>query len=61
MTLSSHTSVGLSGETVIGFYTIVAGEVRRPDAPARVVKGMPQYPIPLLVLARLAGHSEGLH
>ena len=55
---SSQTYVGLSGIMVIGFYTIVAGEVRHPDAPARVVKGMPRYPIPLLVLARLAVHSE---
>ncbi|MFH0725422.1 MAG: GNAT family N-acetyltransferase [Pseudomonadota bacterium] len=55
---SSQTYVGLSGETVIGFYTIVAGEARHADAPVRVVKGMPRHPIPLLVLARLAVHSE---
>lgn len=55
---SSQTYVGLSGKTVVGFYTIVAGEVRHADAPARVVKGMPRHPIPLLVLARLAVHSE---
>ncbi|MGD0231289.1 MAG: GNAT family N-acetyltransferase [Syntrophorhabdales bacterium] len=55
---SSQTYVGLSDKTVIGFYTIVAGEVRHADAPVRVVKGMPRYPIPLLVLARLAVHSE---
>jgi len=55
---SSQTYVGLSDETVIGFYTIVAGEVRHVDAPVRVVKGMPRYPIPLLVLARLAVHSN---
>ncbi len=55
---SSQTYVGLSGKTVIGFYTIVAGEVRHADAPGRVVKGMPRHPIPLLVLARLAVHSE---
>ena len=55
---SSQTYVGLSGKTVIGFYTIVAGEVQHADAPVRVVKGMPRYPIPLLVLARLAVHNE---
>ena len=55
---SSQTYVGLSGKTVIGFHTIVAGEVRHADAPSRVVKGMPRYPTPLLVLARLAVHSE---
>jgi GNAT superfamily N-acetyltransferase len=55
---SSQTYVGLSDKTVIGFYTIVAGEVRHADAPERVVKGMPRHPIPLLILARLAVHSE---
>ncbi len=55
---SSQTYVGLSGKTVIGFYTIVAGEARHAGAPERVAKGMPRYPIPLLVLARLAVHNE---
>lgn len=55
---SSQTYVALSDGEVVGFYTIVAGEVRHADAPERVVKGMPRHPIPLLVLARLAVHSK---
>lgn len=55
---SSQTYVGVSGKTVVGYYTIVAGEVRHADAPERVVKGMPRHPIPLLILARLAVHSD---
>ena len=55
---SSQTYVGLSDQTIIGYYTIVAGEVRHTDAPERVVKGMPRHPIPLLILARLAVHRE---
>ncbi|MDR3556532.1 MAG: GNAT family N-acetyltransferase [Syntrophobacteraceae bacterium] len=55
---SSQTYVGVSDATVVGYYTIVAGEVRHADAPERVVKGMPRHPIPLLILARLAVHSE---
>ena len=55
---SSQTYVGVRGKTVIGYYTIVAGEVHHADAPERVVKGMPSHPTPLLVLARLAVHSE---
>ena len=55
---SSRTYVGLSDKTVIGFYTLVAGEVRHADAPERVAMGMPRYPIPLLVLARLAVQSQ---
>jgi GNAT superfamily N-acetyltransferase len=55
---SSQTYVGVSAEEIVGFYTIVAGEVGHADAPERVVKGMPRHPIPLLVLARLAVHSN---
>lgn len=55
---SSQTYVGVSDKTVVGFYTIVAGEVRHADAPERIVKGMPRHPMPLLILARLAVHSE---
>ena len=55
---SSQTYVAVSGGEVVGFYTIVAGEVRHADAPERVVKGMPRHPIPLLVLARLAVHTN---
>jgi GNAT superfamily N-acetyltransferase len=56
---SSQTYVALSDNNeVIGFYTIVAGEVQHGKAPERVVKGMPRHPIPLLVLARLAVHTK---
>jgi len=55
---SSQTYVAVSDGEVVGFYTVVAGEVRHADAPEPVVKGMPRHPIPLLVLARLAVHSK---
>jgi GNAT superfamily N-acetyltransferase len=55
---SSQTYVAVSGSEIVGFYTIVAGEVHHADAPERVVKGMPRHPIPLLVLARLAVHIK---
>jgi GNAT superfamily N-acetyltransferase len=55
---SSQTYVAVSGAEVVGFYTNVAGEVRHADAAERVVRGMPRYPIPLLVLARLAVHTK---
>jgi GNAT superfamily N-acetyltransferase len=55
---SSQTYVALSDGDVVGFYTMVAGEVRHADAPERVVKGMPRHPIPVLVLARLAVHIK---
>lgn len=51
---SAQTFVALSDETVIGYYSLVVGEVRHAEAPDRVGKGMPRFPIPLMVLARLA-------
>ena len=53
---SSQTYVAVGGDEVVGFYTIVAGEVQHAQAPERVVKGMSRHPIALLVLARLAVH-----
>jgi GNAT superfamily N-acetyltransferase len=55
---SSQTYVAVAGDEIVGFYTIVAGEVRHAKAPERVIKGMPRHPIPLLVLARLAVHTK---
>jgi GNAT superfamily N-acetyltransferase len=55
---SSQTYVAVRDNEVIGFYTIVAGEVQHADAPERVAKGMPRHPIPLLILARLAVRTE---
>jgi hypothetical protein len=46
---SSQTYVAVSGDEVVGFYTIVAGEVQHAQAPERIVKGMSRHPIPLLV------------
>lgn len=55
---ASRTYVALDGDAVVGFYTLVVGEVRHDGAPERVAKGMPRHPIPLLVLARLAVHRD---
>lgn len=55
---SSQAYVAVNGSEVLGFYSMVAGEVRHADAPERVIRGMPRHPIPLLVLARLAVHTE---
>jgi GNAT superfamily N-acetyltransferase len=55
---SSQTYVAVSDNEIVGFYTIVAGEVAHAHAPERIVKGMSRHPIPLLVLARLAVHTE---
>jgi GNAT superfamily N-acetyltransferase len=55
---SSQTYVAVNDNEIVGFYTIVAGEIQHARAPERVVKGMSRHPIPLLVLARLAVHTK---
>jgi GNAT superfamily N-acetyltransferase len=51
---ASQSYVGLSGEEVIGFYTLVVGQVEYADAPERLTKGLARHPVPIMLLARLA-------
>jgi predicted N-acetyltransferase YhbS len=51
---SARTFVVSDGATVLGYYSLVVGQVEPIEAPERVRKGMGQYPIPVMVLARLA-------
>jgi GNAT superfamily N-acetyltransferase len=39
---------------LIGYYALSAGDVNREAAPERIAKGMPNYPIGVVVLTRLA-------
>jgi GNAT superfamily N-acetyltransferase len=41
-------------ERVVGYHALAAAGVERASATPRVIKGMPQYPIPVVLLARLA-------
>jgi GNAT superfamily N-acetyltransferase len=50
----SVTYVALSGAEVIGFYTLVFGDVDHAAASGRLTKGLARHPVPLMVLARLA-------
>jgi GNAT superfamily N-acetyltransferase len=51
---ASQTYVGLADAAVVGFYTLVVGEVAYADAPERLTKGLARHPVPLMLLARLA-------
>jgi GNAT superfamily N-acetyltransferase len=51
---ASQTYVGLAGDAVIGYYTLVVSEVAYDDAPDRLKKGLARHPVPLMLLARLA-------
>ena len=39
---------------VVAYYALTAAGLERDSATARIVKGMPKYPIPVVLLARLA-------
>lgn len=41
-------------DRVVGYHALTAASVERRAATARVVKGMPRYPVPVVLLARLA-------
>ncbi|MBZ5594214.1 MAG: GNAT family N-acetyltransferase [Acidobacteriia bacterium] len=51
---SSQTYVVHRNSVVVGYYSLTAGSVRKQEAPARVGKGMPNYPLGVILLARLA-------
>lgn len=51
---SSQTYVAPADGGIIGFYTLVVGQVFYDDAPERLRKGLPRHPVPLMLLARLA-------
>lgn len=51
---ASQTYLGLHDGEVIGFYTLVVGEVAYGDAPERLTKGLARHPVPIMLLARLA-------
>lgn len=39
---------------VVGFYSLAVGNVEPSHAAPRVAKGIPQHPLPVMILARLA-------
>jgi GNAT superfamily N-acetyltransferase len=51
---ASQTYVALTGEAVVGYYTLVVGQVDYDDAPERLKKGLARHPVPIMLLARLA-------
>jgi len=56
---SSRTYVVHWDNRVIGYYSLCAGAVSKAEATGRVAKGQPNYPISVILLARLAiDHTE---
>ena len=61
---ASQTYVGITGEEIVGYYTLVVGEIAYDAAAGRLKKGLARHPVPVMVLARLAvatgGQGKGL-
>lgn len=51
---SAKTFVVADQDEVVGYYSLAVGQVSALDAPERIRKGMGAYPIPVILLARLA-------
>lgn len=60
----AKTYVVLEDNHVIAYYTLVVGDVEWQDCPEEIRKGFGKYPVPVLVIARLAVdsrfHDKGL-
>ncbi len=41
-------------DEVLGYFSLTMGSVLRQDVPARLVRGLPSYPVGMVLLARLA-------
>lgn len=51
--MASTTYVGLDDNALIGFYTLVGGEVAYDGAPESLTKGLARHPVPIILLARM--------
>ncbi|MFC6706182.1 GNAT family N-acetyltransferase [Flexivirga alba] len=55
---SARTFVLIQGEDVVGYFSLTMGSVLRADAPRRLARGLPAYPVGVVLLARLAVESD---
>jgi GNAT superfamily N-acetyltransferase len=51
---ASRSYVAVAGTEIVGFYTLVVGQVSYEGAPARLTRGVARHPVPIMLLARLA-------
>ena len=51
---SAKTFVVTEGERVVGYFSLTVGQVDTMAATERIRKGMGRYPVPVVILARLA-------
>jgi hypothetical protein len=51
---AAQTYVALESNRVIGYYSLAVGSTFYDDTPSRIKQGLAKYPVPLMILARLA-------
>lgn len=51
---SARTFLVVDDDYIVGYFSLTMGAVRRADAPRRFVRGLPAYPVGMVLLARLA-------
>jgi predicted N-acetyltransferase YhbS len=51
---SARTFVLTNHDRVVGYFSLTMGSVLRQDAPAKLVRGLPAYPVGMVLVARLA-------
>lgn len=51
---SARTFVLVDDHDVLGYFSLTMGSVLRDEAPAKLVRGLPAYPVGMVLLARLA-------
>lgn len=55
---SAKTFVVADDDRVAGYFSLTVGQVDTLEAPVRIRQGMGQYPVPVVILARLAVTSQ---
>lgn len=59
---SARTFVLVRANRIAGYFSLTMGSILRTDAPARLVRGVPAYPVGMVLLARLAvDHGDQRH
>jgi GNAT superfamily N-acetyltransferase len=51
---SARTCLLVDGQRIAGYFSLAVGQIDSLEAPERAPKGMGHYPIPVVILARLA-------
>jgi len=56
---ASQTYIAVAGHAIIGYYTLIFGQVEYAAAPERLTKGLARHPVPIMLLGRLAVAPHG--